>query len=100
MSCVVPIVGHPNTYSADCAGASGHSWCGITAVTHPSSRSIASSRAVMKRRFSAQGARGPSHDPSSVYRYPQSHASPLAKGPSQEVIAAVVDMKQRNPSWG
>jgi hypothetical protein len=35
-----------------------------------------------------------------VYRYPQSHASPLAKGPSQEVIAAVVDMKQRNPSWG
>jgi len=22
------------------------------------------------------------------------------KGPSQEVIAAVVDMKQRNPSWG
>ena len=25
---------------------------------------------------------------------------PGPKGPSQEVIAAVVDMKQRNPSWG
>jgi putative transposase len=27
-------------------------------------------------------------------------ARPGPKGPSQEVIAAVVDMKQRNPSWG
>ena len=25
---------------------------------------------------------------------------PGPKGPSQEVIVAVVDMKQRNPSWG
>jgi putative transposase len=25
---------------------------------------------------------------------------PDPKGPSQEVIAAVVEMKQRNPSWG
>jgi putative transposase len=25
---------------------------------------------------------------------------PGPKGPSQDVIAAVVDMKQRNPSWG
>ena len=25
---------------------------------------------------------------------------PGAKGPSKEVVAAVVDMKQRNPSWG
>ena len=25
---------------------------------------------------------------------------PGPKGPSQEIIAAVVDMKQRNPSWG
>ena len=27
-------------------------------------------------------------------------AKPGRKGPSQEVIAAVVDMKQRNPTWG
>ena len=25
---------------------------------------------------------------------------PGLKAPSQEIIAAVVDMKQRNPSWG
>ena len=28
------------------------------------------------------------------------HKKPGPKGPSQEVIAAVLDMKRRNPSWG
>ena len=28
------------------------------------------------------------------------HAKPGPKGPSQEVVAAVVDMKRRNPTWG
>jgi putative transposase len=38
-------------------------------------------------------------------KYPQLFSStgqkkPGPKGPSQEVIAAIVDMKQRNPTWG
>ena len=31
---------------------------------------------------------------------PKVRKKPGPKGPSQEVVAAVVDMKQRNPSWG
>ena len=28
------------------------------------------------------------------------HAKPGPKGPSQEVVTAVIDMKRRNPTWG
>ena len=31
---------------------------------------------------------------------PKARRKPGPKGPSQEVMAAVVDMKQRNPTWG
>jgi hypothetical protein len=31
---------------------------------------------------------------------PQVRRKPGPKGPTQEIMAAVVDMKQRNPSWG
>jgi hypothetical protein len=31
---------------------------------------------------------------------PQVRKTPGPKGPSQEVMAAVVDMKRRNPTWG
>src|SRR2546422_8635101 len=31
---------------------------------------------------------------------PKARKKPGPKGPSQEVMAAVVDMKQRNPTWG
>jgi hypothetical protein len=28
------------------------------------------------------------------------HAKPGPKGPSQEVVTAVIDVKRRNPTWG
>ena len=31
---------------------------------------------------------------------PNVPTKPGPKGPTQEIIAAVVDMKQRNPTWG